>query len=40
MARVDGDDPIGGEGKTVQIDETLGGGHRKGNQTRGYELHS
>ena len=32
MARVDGDDPLGGSGKTVQIDETFIGGHKKGGQ--------
>jgi len=30
MARVDGDDPLGGSGKTVQIDETFVGGYEKG----------
>jgi len=32
MARVDGDDPLGGSGKTVQVDETYIGGHKKGGQ--------
>lgn len=32
MANVDGDTPIGGEGKTVQIDETFIGGRKKGGQ--------
>jgi transposase-like protein/Zn ribbon nucleic-acid-binding protein len=30
MARVDGDDPLGGAGKTVQVDETFIGGYEKG----------
>jgi len=30
MANVDGDDPLGGSGKTVQIDETFVGGYEKG----------
>ncbi len=30
MARVDGDEPLGGSGKTVQIDETFVGGYKKG----------
>ncbi len=32
MARVDGDEPLGGSGKTVQIDETYIGGRKKGGQ--------
>jgi len=32
MAAVDGNTPIGGSGKTVQIDETFIGGHKKGGQ--------
>ena len=32
MARVDGDDPLGGSGKTVQVDETFVGGYKKGGQ--------
>jgi len=30
MARVDGNDPLGGEGKTVQVDETFIGGYERG----------
>lgn len=30
MAAIDGDDPIGGEGKAVEIDETMVGGVRRG----------
>ena len=32
MAAVDGDTPIGGSGKTVQIDETYIGGYKRGGQ--------
>ena len=32
MARVDGDAPLGGSGKTVEVDETFIGGHKKGAQ--------
>ncbi len=35
MAAVDGEKPIGGEGKTVEIDETMVGGKRKGKRGRG-----
>jgi transposase-like protein len=36
MAAIDGDAPIGGEGKVVQIDDTMVGGVRKGKQNRGW----
>ena len=32
MANVDGDTPLGGSGKTVQVDETYVGGYKKGGQ--------
>jgi len=32
MARVDGDEPLGGSGKTVQVDETFIGGYEKNAQ--------
>ena len=32
MANIDGDTPLGGSGKTVQIDETFIGGYKKGGQ--------
>jgi transposase-like protein len=35
MAAIDGDAPIGGEGETVEVDETYVGGERKGKQFRG-----
>lgn len=35
MAAIDGDAPIGGEGKVVEIDEAYVGGHRKGVRGRG-----
>ncbi|MEX0365694.1 MAG: IS1595 family transposase [Ruegeria sp.] len=36
MAAIDGNKPIGGEGKTVEIDDTMVGGRRKGTENRGY----
>lgn len=35
LAEIDGEDPLGGEGQTVQIDETMVGGKRKGKRGRG-----
>lgn len=35
MAAIDGDAPIGGEGKIVQVDDTMVGGRRKGIKNRG-----
>ena len=32
MARVDGDEPLGGSGKVVEVDETFIGGYKKGGQ--------
>jgi transposase-like protein len=38
MAIVDGDEPIGGEGKTVEVDETLIGGATKGGGRGNYRV--
>lgn len=35
MAAIDGEEPIGGEGKVVEVDETYVGGHRTGTVGRG-----
>ena len=38
MAQVDGDDPVGGEGKSVEVDETMIGGARKGGGRGNYRI--
>jgi len=35
MAEIDGEDPLGGNGKHVEVDETMVGGKRKGKRGRG-----
>ncbi len=35
MAAIDGDEPLGGEGEIVEVDETYVGGHKKGTVGRG-----
>ncbi len=35
MAEIDGDEPLGGDGEIVEIDETMVGGKRKGKRGRG-----
>jgi len=37
LAAIDGDEPLGGRGETVEIDETMVGGKRKGKRGRGAE---
>jgi len=34
MAAIDGDEPLGGEGRVVEVDETYVGGHKKGARGR------